>query len=399
MTDRRKLQAFHPFVRLNRLLESVEPGSTGFDNGGTLSLAVGEPQNQPPAWVADELARHAREWSRYPPGRGTPDYLAAAAAWLVRRYGFEPAMIDPARMILPVPGTREGLFFAALSTIPQEPGDARPVVLLPNPFYHVYAGAAVSAGAEPVFVPANEATGNLPDFASLPEETLTRTALAYYCSPSNPQGAAADLAELCRLIELARRHDFVLAFDECYTEIFLDGPPSGALQAVEKLGGSMDNLLIFHSLSKRSSAPGLRCGFVVGAPSAIDPLDAILRVGGAGVPLPVLAAGAALWREESHVEVNRTLYRSNFTIAERIFGNRYGYRAPAGGFFLWLKVGNGEAATLRLWREAGLRVLPGAYMSAGEPGPENPGTDYIRVALVYEPEVTDAALRRMADVL
>lgn len=399
MTDRRNLQAFHPFVRLNKLLAEVEPGRSAVEDGAPLSLAVGEPQNQPPAFIAEELTRHAAGWSRYPPARGTPDYLAAATDWLVRRYGLDPAMIDPARMALPLPGTREGLFFAALATVPPEPGARKPAVLLPNPYYHVYAGAAVSAGAEPVLVAADESNGHLPDFAALPPDVLERTALAYFCSPSNPQGAAADRAQFVRLIELARAYNFVLACDECYAEIYFDAPPAGALEAAQALGGNLDNLLVFHSLSKRSSAPGLRCGFVVGPPSLIDSLDACLRVGGAGVPLPALAAGARLWREETHVEANRVLYRENFAIAARLLGNRYGFRMPAGGFFLWLRVGDGEAAAVKLWRDCGLRVLPGAYMCGESDGRANPGRDYIRVAQVYQPAVTEAALGQIVDAI
>jgi len=405
VTDRRKLQSFHPFARLNRLLDGVAPGASPRPDGAPVLLSVGEPQNQPPGFVAEELTRHAAGWSRYPPARGTPAYLEAAAAWLSRRYGLpesaaEPGgMIDPARCLLPLPGTREGLFFAVLSVVPPAGEGRAPIVLIPNPFYHVYAGAAAAAGAEPVFVPATREGGFLPDFTVLDPETLERTALCFLCSPSNPQGAVADLAQLKALIETARRHDFVVAFDECYAELYNDQPPVGALQAAMALDGSLDRMLVFHSLSKRSSAPGLRCGFVAGAPGLIDGLDGILRVGGAGVPLPVLAAGTRLWREEEHVVANRARYQANFAAAERHFGNRFGYKTPAGGFFLWLEVGDGEAAALDLWRQGGIKVLPGAYMCAQDESGRNPGAAFIRVALVYDPALTDAALGRLGEIL
>ncbi len=406
MIDRRNLQVFHPFARLNRLLEGIPPGPSPAPDGRPILLSVGEPQHQPPGFVAEELARHAAGWSRYPPARGSADYLRAAGQWLVRRYGLDESalspggMLDPETALLALPGTREGLFFAALAAIPPAvPGAEPPVALIPNPFYHVYAGAAVAAGAEPVFVPAPEETGYLPDFEALDPAVLDRAAVCTLCSPANPQGSIADLDRLERLIRLARRHDFVLMLDECYTELYNDAPPPGGLQAAAALGGSLDRLLAFHSLSKRSSSPGLRCGFAAGDPALIAGLEAILRVGGAGVPLPVLAAGARLWRDEAHAAENRAHYRQNFTIAESILGRHPGFHLPAGGFFLWLRVGDGEAAARELWARAGIKVLPGGYMGAQDKTGENPGNPYIRMALVYDSALTESALRRAAEIL
>jgi aspartate/methionine/tyrosine aminotransferase len=407
--DRRHIQTVYPFGRLNRLLDGVAPGEPGLEAAGhapgePVLLQVGEPRNQPPAFVAEELSRAAAEWGRYPLPRGTPDYRAACAAWLGRRYHLPAGMIDPETMILPVPGTREGLFFAALVTTPaaglaEGRGGGRAAILIPNPCYHVYYAAAAAAGAEPVFVSATQETGFQPDYGALAPELLARTGLAYYCTPSNPQGAVADLAQMQALIGLARAHDFTLAVDECYAEIYTGAPPPGALQAAAAMGGGLDNLLAFHSLSKRSSAPGLRCGFAVGDPQIIAALDAILSTGGAGVPRPVLAAGTRLWQEEAHVVENRARNQENFAIAERVLGNRFGFRKPEGGFFLWLDVGDGEAAALELWREAGIRVLPGAYMCQSAPGEANPGAAYIRIALVYDAAFTEATLRRVVEVL
>ena len=191
----------------------------------------------------------------------------------------------------------------------------------------------------------------------------------------------------------------MVAFDECYSEIYSQTPPASALQAAAELGGSLDNMLVFHSLSKRSSAPGLRCGFVVGEAGLIDALDGALRVGGAGVPLPVLAAGARLWRDEAHVRRNRALYREKFAVAERVLGGRFGFRMPDGGFFLWLDVGDGEEAAVELWRQAGVKVLPGAYMGADTAEGSNLGHAFIRVALVHEAAEVEAALQRLADIL
>ncbi len=394
LPDRRSFQAFHPFARLSRLLD---PHPAGHDT--PILLSIGEPKNQPPAFVTEEIVGAAAKWSSYPPPRGTPAYNGACADWLTRRYALPRGMIDPQRHVLPLPGSREGLFFAVLSAVQDHEGAAPPVILMPNPFYHVYAGSAVAMGAEPVFVPATAETGFMPDYGALDPAVLDRAVFCFLNSPANPQGAAADRAYLARLVELARRHDFIVGFDECYAEIYDTTPPAGVLEVVAEGGGALDHVLAFHSLSKRSSAPGLRCGFVAGDAALIDKLDAALRVGGAGVSLPILAAGTRLWRDEAHVEANRDYYRRNFALAERILGNRFGFRKPDGGFFLWLDVGDGEAAALKLWREAGVRVVPGGYMS--EPGPDgvNPGARYIRVALVYDAATTEEGLNRIVQVL
>lgn len=394
MPDRRSFQSFHPFARLSRLLDSYPAG-----DDQPILLSIGEPKNQPPAFVAEEIAGAARSWSSYPPPRGSDAYRAACADWLTGRYGLPAGMIDQQRHLLPLPGSREGLFFAVVSAVQSYRGAEPPAVLLPNPFYHVYASSALAVGAEPVFVPATAANGFMPDYQSLDPALLDRAVFCFLNSPANPQGAAAGPDYLAALLTLARRHDFVVGFDECYAEIYDSTPPAGALQAAAMLGGALDHLLVFHSLSKRSSAPGLRCGFVAGDAPLIDGLDLALRVGGAGVSLPILAAGTRLWRDEAHVEANRDYYRRNFALAERILGNRFGFRKPDGGFFLWLDVGDGEAAALKLWREAGVRVLPGAYMA--EPGPDgiNPGARYIRVALVYDAGVTEEGLNRIVQVL
>ncbi|MEM7169151.1 MAG: aminotransferase class I/II-fold pyridoxal phosphate-dependent enzyme [Pseudomonadota bacterium] len=399
MTDRQDLQAFYPFGRLNRLLEGVPTGLSPAADGKPILLSLGEPQNQPPAFVAEELSREAAGWSRYPPPKGQDTYRDACRDWLIRRYGLPDDMLDAKQHLYPLPGTREGLFFSVLSMTPLvEAGADRPALLIPNPCYHVYAGAALAAGADPVMVPATRAIGFLPDYASLDPRDLDRAGLCILCSPANPQGSVANLGQLKHLITLARQHDFVAAFDECYSEIYSTSAPPGALQAAAELGGSLDNILVFHSLSKRSSAPGLRCGFVAGDPKLIAQLGSALQIGGAGVPLPVQAAGTRLWQDEAHVEVNRERYNRNFDVAERLIGSRFEFARPAGGFFLWLNVGNGEEAAKALWREAAIKVVPGAYMSKGE-GAENPGDAYIRVALVYDAPLTEAALTRLCQIL
>jgi aspartate/methionine/tyrosine aminotransferase len=403
--DRRNIRALNPFLRLGALLADVPPGRSPAPGGAPLLLSVGEPRSAPPDFVAEVIAGSAAGWGCYPPARGAGDYERAAAAWAVRRYGLGEGaaaaggVLDPAVALVPVPGSREGLFFATLATVPMAGGAATPLVLVPSPGYHVYASAAVAAGAEPLLVPATAENGFVPDYAGLGADILERTALAFLCSPSNPQGAVAGLEQLCELLALARRHRFVLVLDECYAEIYTGAPPPGGLQAAQALGGDTEGLLVFHSLSKRSSAPGLRCGFAAGDPRLIDALDGMLRAGGAGVAQPVLAAGARLWRDEAHVAPNRARYRENFAIAERVLGRRFAWRQPAGGFFMWLDVGDGEAAARALWAEAGIRVMPGGYMSRDDLPGGNPGARYVRIALVDGPELTEAALVRLTAIL
>jgi aspartate/methionine/tyrosine aminotransferase len=394
VTDRLDpLLQLHPFTRLAGLLKDIAPG------GPLVQLAVGEPQRQPPAFVAEIIARHAAEWSRYPQAQGTPEFRRAAAAWLARRFRLPSDLIDPDRHLTPVAGTREALFMTALSAVPERREGARPAVLMPNPFYHVYAGAAAVAGGEPVFLPATRETGFLPDPDAIPAETLGRTALAYVCSPANPQGAVASPAYLRRWIELARAHGFVVAFDECYCEIYGEAPPPGALTECAALGDGLAQVLVFHSLSKRSGAAGLRSGFLAGDERLIRRNQQLVNYGGVAPPYPILAASTALWQDEAHVEAGRALYRANFDLAEARLGNRFGWRRPAGGFFVWLEVGDGEAAARTLWARAGIRVLPGGYMARPDRHGRNPGAPYIRVALVQEPDQTAIALDRMAEVL
>jgi aspartate/methionine/tyrosine aminotransferase len=272
---------------------------------------------------------------------------------------------------------------------------------MPNPFYQCYAGAAVAAGAEPVYLPATRETGFFPDFNAVPPALLERTAAVYLCSPSNPQGTCATRAAWADLILRARAHDFVVLADECYAEIYTGAPPPGVLEAAAATG-SLGQVLAFHSLSKRSNLPGLRSGFVAGDPELIARFAHLRNYGGAALPGPIQAASAAAWAEESHVEENRARYRTKFALAEQILGNRFGFYKPGGGFYLWLDVGDGERAALKLWREAGLRVLPGRYLGhderEGDPA-SNPGHPYIRIALVADEPTTETALRRLAACL
>ena len=382
-----------PFRRLAELIEPIAPAA----NLPPINLAIGEPQVGCPEFVGDVIEAHRHLYGKYPPPRGTPDYRKAVTDWLNWRYTLPSGMLDPDRHVVPVSGTKEGMFMLAQVAIPERVGADRPLALLPNPYYHTYAGAVVAAGAEPIFIPAVRETGFLPDFGALEESVLDRAALCIVCSPSNPQGAVADTAYLRNLITLARKYDFVLLADECYAEIYSDSPPPGALE-VCAADGTLDNVVVFHSLSKRSSAPGLRVGFAAGDPVIVESYMRLRTYGAAVIPLPIYAAATALWRDEIHVENIRRGYRNQFDTAEAIMGRRLGFFRPAGGFFLWLEVEDSVSAAQTLWRNAAIKLLPGSFLARDVNG-NNPGADYIRVPLVHELDTTAEALERIVQTL
>lgn len=384
------------FRRLAALLEPVAPPS-GLE---PIDLSIGQPMHPTPELLTETLAANGHLWRRYPPVLGTPDFRDASRNWLTRRYDLPDNLLSADQHLLPVAGTKEALFMLSQLVTPDRKGGGQPAVLMPNPFYNVYLGGALIAGAEPVLLPVSANTNHLPDLDRLDTSLLDRTVAFFLCSPANPQGSAADLDYLTRALTLARRHDFLLIMDECYSEIYTEQPPAGALQAAMALGEGLDNLLVCHSLSKRSNAAGLRSGFVAGDPALIKAFAHLRNYAAAVQPLPVLAAAAALWRDETHVEENRRLYREKFELADRLLTGRFDYGRPAGGFFLWLNVGDSEAITRKLWSEAALKVVPGAYIGRDDPKTGfNPGADSIRVALVHDMTTTEQALQRLVDTL
>lgn len=382
-----------PFVRLRELLDGIPPGQTA------ISLAVGEPQHPIPPFVGSILAAHIAEFGRYPMNKGIDEFADAVAKWLNRRYTLDRP-VDPATEVLVLNGTREGLFLAALAAKNWvSPRAGRPAVLIPNPFYAAYAAGAIAADCEPIYLPTTQETGFLPDLDALSDELLARTVAFYIASPANPQGAVADRTYLARLIALARRFGFMIFADECYCEIYSDHAPPGMLEAA---GADFANIVVFHSLSKRSSLPGLRVGFAAGDRKFLASYLELRNVAAPQVPTPMQHVAVAAYGDETHVVENRRLYREKFDLADQIIGDRYGYRRPAGGFFLWLDVtaaGGSEAAALKLWREAGLRVVPGQYLAREQADGSNPGENYIRVAMVQNNEITAEALHRLVAVL
>ncbi|MFZ1471115.1 MAG: aminotransferase class I/II-fold pyridoxal phosphate-dependent enzyme [Paracoccaceae bacterium] len=371
----------YAFPRLRKLLDAHAPG------GDPIAMTIGEPRHAMPDFVGRILADNLAGFGVYPPNDGTPELLAAISRWIDRRYGVSVA--EDRLMVLN--GTREGLFNALIALCPETKGGKPPVVLIPNPFYQVYAVAALTVGAEPVYVPATAATGFLPDYASLPKDILDRTAIAFICSPSNPQGAVASADYLADLLALAEKHDFQVFADECYSEIWRDAPPPGILAVAAATGADAERALAFHSLSKRSNLPGLRSGFVAGGRRSIEQVRKLRAFAGAPLPLPLQKVAEAVWADEAHVIASRAIYQQKFADADAVFAGMQGYQPPGGGFFLWLPVDDGEEAALRLWVETGVKVLPGAYLSR-DVGGHNPGKGYIRVALVAERQETQRGL-------
>jgi len=388
-----RVDARSPFVRLAELLAEVKPGKSA------INLSVGEPQHPIPPFVGPVLAAHLNDFGRYPANKGTDRFRHAAADWLNRRYRL-PRPLDAESEILVLNGTREGLFLAAIAAKRfVGPRAGKPAILIPNPFYAAYGAGAAAADCEPVYLPATAQSAFLPDLDDLDDALLARTVAVYLASPSNPQGAVADVAYLERLVALARRFGFFVFSDECYSEIYTEHPPAGML---EGSGADFANVIVFQSLSKRSNLPGLRVGFAAGDKQFLTRFIELRNIAAPQVPVPAQEVAIAAYGDEAHVAENRRLYAQKFDLADQIVGDRYGYRRPAGGFYLWLDVtahGGDEVAAVSLWREAGLRVIPGRYLARAQADGSNPGAGYIRVAMVQDSETTAEALHRLVAVL
>jgi len=389
--DINKLQSY-PFEKLAALHQGIQPPA----GLAATNLAIGEPKHRPPAFIAEEMITHLHGLGRYPATRGGMMLRQAIAGWLQRRYAL-PLLPDPERQILPVNGTREALFAIAQALVDRS---RQPLVMMPNPFYQIYEGAALLAGAEPYYLNTSAASGWLPDFEAVPEAAWQRCQLLYLCTPSNPTGAVMDSAQLSALLRLAERYNFIIASDECYSEIYLDeqAAPLGLLQAATALGNSaFQRCLVFHSLSKRSNVPGLRSGFVAGDAALIKSFLKYRTYHGCAMASYVQAASTAAWNDESHVYDNRRRYRKKFSAVCSILSPVLEVSAPPASFYLWPKTPVDDTRFAReLYAQQNITVLPGRYLSRTSQG-HNPGHNRIRIALVAELEECTRAARQICE--
>lgn len=381
----------YPFEKLAALKAGVTP-----PEGLTpIPLTIGEPQHAPFAAALEALTAHRQDFARYPATAGTAELRAAIAGWALRRFGL--GGLDAETQVLPVNGTREAIFAFVQAALDR----TRPAkVAMPNPFYQIYEGATLLAGGEPLYLDATAESGFRPDLDGVPAETWRDVQLVFLCSPANPTGAVTPLAEFEKLIALADEHDFLIASDECYSELYLDeaAPPPGLLEACARLGRhDYRRCLVFHSLSKRSNLPGLRSGFVAGDAELIGPFRRYRTYHGCAMSLPVQQASITAWNDEAHVRANREAYRETFAAVTEVLAPVMDFPTPEASFYLWPAVpgGDDEAFTRALHAEANVSVLPGSYMGRIGSSGTNPGSGRLRLALVAEVEATVTAAWRI----
>ncbi|WP_126454243.1 succinyldiaminopimelate transaminase [Sulfuriflexus mobilis] len=382
----------YPFEKLATLKAGVTPAT----DKAHIALSIGEPKHSTPSFISEAIISHLHTLANYPLTRGSDELREAIVGWLNRRFELADGLLDAARHVLPVNGTREALFAFAQAVV--TPGESVRV-MMPNPFYQIYEGAALLAGATPYFLNTTVETNFLPDFDAVSEADWDDCQLLYLCSPGNPTGAVADVATLARLLELADKHDFIIASDECYAEIYFDEaqPPLGLLQVAAQLGrADFSRCIVFHSLSKRSNAPGLRSGFVAGDEQIIQQFLKYRTYHGCAMPPATQAASIAAWDDEAHVKHNRALYREKFAAVLEILSPVLDVTMPDAAFYLWARTPDSHSDTeftRGLFETQNVTVLPGSFLSRDtETG--NPGAGYVRMALVAPlDECLDAAKR------
>lgn len=394
MNPRLDLLAAYPFERLARLKAGVTPPAAL----PHIAMSIGEPKHAPPALVLEALRGALGKLDSYPATAGLPEMRAACADWLRRRFD---VAVNPETMVLPVNGTREALF-SFVQAVVNTRGAARPVVAMPNPFYQIYEGAALLAGAEPVFLNTTQDQRYQPDLDAVPAATWKRCDVLFLCSPGNPTGAVLSLDYLKHALELAERHDFVIAADECYAELYRDecNPPPSLLQAALATGRDrFQRCMVFHSLSKRSSVPGLRSGFVAGDPAIVKPYLLYRTYHGCAMPVPTQLASIAAWGDDAHVAANRALYREKFARVLPILQPLLDVVEPDGGFYLWPDVQrDDEVFTRELFARQNLTILPGSYLARDTPA-GNPGKRRVRISLVAPVEECVNAAQRIRTFL
>ncbi len=385
----------YPFERLRLLLKGATPPA-GLPH---ISMSIGEPRHAPPGFILDALRTALPSIGSYPSTLGIPELRVAAAGALTRRYTLPTGSLDPETMVLPVNGTREALF-AFVQTVVNDAA-VNPAVVMPNPFYQIYEGAALLAGAEPVFLNATADNDYLPDLGAVPEAVWKRCQLLFLCNPGNPTGAVMNLDYLRAALALADQYDFVIAADECYADLYPDdnAPPPGLLQAALSAGHSrFERCVVFHSLSKRSSVPGLRSGIVAGDPALLRSFLLYRTYHGGAMPPPTQIASVHAWNDDTHVAANRNLYRQKFREVRPLLSDLIDVESPAGGFYCWPQVGDDERFTRELFEQQHVTLLPGSYL-ARDTATGNPGRGRVRISLVASVEECVVAARRIREFL
>ncbi|MFQ5582616.1 MAG: aminotransferase class I/II-fold pyridoxal phosphate-dependent enzyme [Mariprofundaceae bacterium] len=380
----------YPFEQLNKLFAGRKPDS-GLE---PIDAGAGEPRLQLPPFAEATLMEHVDGFSRYPSTRGSAVLRESIAGWLERRYGLSG--IDPGRHILSANGTREALYAVAHALVNPETEGPKPYVLMPNPMYQIYLGAAVTAGARPYFLPCTEQTGFAPRLDAVPTEVWDNTALIYVCSPSNPTGWVADAEYYAELLQLADAHDFYVIADECYSEIYSDTPPVGLLEVAQQLGRKdFSRCLVMNSLSKRSAMPGLRSGFIAGDAALIERFAKLRSYTGPATPLPLQMVAARAWSDETHVEQHLAVFQDSLNVFYDTYGEG---EPPAGSFFAWLQVEDDEAFAAAAFEQQSATVLPGRYLGAEGADGCNPGAGYVRAAMVDGPHRAEELAHRLKAV-
>ncbi len=372
----------YPFPRLRELLNATQEPKTG------LRLSLGEPQHKFPDFISKEIDSNAALFNNYPKNNGEPKLLDAIKGYATRSLMLENIAHN---MITPLNGTREGLFMSALTLLPKEKNGKPPLIIAPNPFYQVYMMGAHTLGHEIKFLNCGKQTNFLPDLKSVDAATWERCTIFFICSPGNPHGKIADREYLTKLLKLAEKHNFFVFSDECYHEIYFNEKPNSAFKIAQEIGIDPNRVVIFHSLSKRSNAPGLRSGFLITGEETNAYIQKLRRYAGAPLPTPIQLASAKLWNDDQHVDENRKLYADKMAYVADVLGAEH---VPDGGFFLWLPVENDEECTKELWKHDSIEVLPGSYLAQTTPQ-GNPGRHYVRVAMVAPRELTNQAVDKI----
>lgn len=379
----------YPFEKLNQLFADIQPPALAL-----ISLAMGEPKHPAPAFIEQAIQQNFHHLSTYPSSKGLPELRQSIAGWLTRRFHLQ--QIDAETQILPVSGTREALFSFVQTVINRE---QRPYVVMPNPFYQIYEGASLLAGATPYFINCTADNGYLGDFDAVPAEVWERTQLLFICTPGNPTGAVYSKEQLKKLIQLADQYDFIIASDECYSELWFDEAPTGLLEVCAELGRhDYKNCVVFHSLSKRSNVPGMRSGFVAGDANILKPYLLYRTYHGAAMPVQHQLASILAWNDEQHVEQNRQQYRAKFELFQQELGHLLPLQKPDAGFYYWLKVDDDEQFARKLMEQAHIKVLVGRYLSR-DTAHGNPGKNHVRMALVADMAQCEQAIQRLKNIL